>query len=198
MRKVCSGPLLLPYSRELELRTVGLLQDHVIGGNFQLINCRCERCLDLNSVLVTEFVPAMHMPDKDSAVTRKFPNRCSRSSRQAPFANNAGLSAASYDAQQGCRRDYPQARLRLRKEDSHVTPASILLRVFTAGEKKVGAYFFFDSRVGSSDSFAARLESPGRYSSCSAAAKAFSKPTMSSPGRSVSKDSTSFRSSSSE
>src|SRR5439155_14546170 len=98
----------------------------------------------------------------------------------------------------GCRRDYHQARLRLRKADSHVTPASILLRVFTAGEKKVGAYFFFDSRVGSSDSFAARLESPGRYSSCSAAAKAFSKPTMSSPGRSVSKDSTSFRSSSSE
>src|SRR2546429_9863748 len=29
VRKVCSGPLLLPYSRELELRTVGLLQDHV-------------------------------------------------------------------------------------------------------------------------------------------------------------------------
>ena len=69
---------------------------------------------------------------------------------------------------------------------------------FLRARKKVGTYFFFDSRFGSFDSFVSRLESPGRYSSCSAAAKAFSRPTMSSPGRSVSKDSTSLRSCSSE
>jgi hypothetical protein len=57
---------------------------------------------------------------------------------------------------------------------------------------------FFDSPFESLDSFVARLDSPGRYSSCSAAAKAFSNPTISSPGRSVSNDSTSLRSCSSE
>ena len=57
---------------------------------------------------------------------------------------------------------------------------------------------FFDSPSESLDSFVVRLDSPGRYSSCSAAAKAFSNPTISSPGRSVSKDSTSLRSWSSE
>ena len=57
---------------------------------------------------------------------------------------------------------------------------------------------FFDSPSESLDSFVARLDSPGRYSSCSAAAKAFSNPTISSPGRSVSKDSTSLRNCSSE
>ena len=57
---------------------------------------------------------------------------------------------------------------------------------------------FFDSPFESLDSFVTRLDSPGRYSSCSAAAKAFSKPTISSPGRSVSNDSTSLRSCSSE
>src|SRR4029453_13329972 len=57
---------------------------------------------------------------------------------------------------------------------------------------------FFDSPFESLDSFVTRLDSPGRYSSCSAAAKAFSNPTISSPGRSVSKDSTSLRSCSSE
>src|SRR6266550_627398 len=58
--------------------------------------------------------------------------------------------------------------------------------------------YFFDSPFESLDSFVTRLDSPGRYSSCSAAAKAFSNPTISSPGRSVSKDSTSLRSCSSE
>ena len=57
---------------------------------------------------------------------------------------------------------------------------------------------FFDSPFDSLASVVARLDSPGRYSSCSAAAKAFSNPTMSSPGRSVSNDSTSLRSCSSE
>src|SRR5713101_2580050 len=37
---------------------------------------------------------------------------------------------------------------------------------------------FFDSPFESLDSFVARLDSPGRYSSCSAAAKAFSNPTI--------------------
>ena len=64
------------------------------------------------------------------------------------------------------------------------------------------SYFFLDSffasLLDSLDSLVARLDSPGRYSSCSAAAKAFSNPTISSPGRSVSKDSTSLRSCSSE
>src|SRR5947207_10901817 len=63
-------------------------------------------------------------------------------------------------------------------------------------------YFFFDSfldsRIDSLDSFNSFLESPGRYSSCSAAAKAFSRPTMSSPGLSVSNASDSLRNSSSE
>jgi len=64
------------------------------------------------------------------------------------------------------------------------------------------SYFFLDSffasLLDSLDSLVACLDSPGRYSSCSAAAKAFSNPTISSPGRSVSKDSTSLRSCSSE
>src|ERR1700758_3524025 len=67
---------------------------------------------------------------------------------------------------------------------------------------KSRSYFFLDSffasPLDSVDSLVARLDSPGRYSSCSAAAKAFSNPTISSPGRSVSKDSTSLRSCSSE
>jgi hypothetical protein len=70
------------------------------------------------------------------------------------------------------------------------------------GLRKSQNYFFldsfFDSSFESLGSFVARLDSPGRYSSCSAAAKAFSNPTISSPGRSVSNDSTSLRSCSSE
>src|SRR5207249_11654273 len=40
--------------------------------------------------------------------------------------------------------------------------------------------------LGSFGSLAAFLDSPGRYSSCSATANAFSRPTMSSPGRRIS------------
>jgi hypothetical protein len=56
---------------------------------------------------------------------------------------------------------------------------------------------FFDSRLDSFGSLSAFLDSLGRYSSCSAAAKAFSRPTMSSPGRRISRASASLRSCSS-
>jgi Survival protein SurE len=52
-----------PYPRKLELGAAGLLQRHPITGNFHLVNCRCEWRLDFDSVLVTEFVPAAHVPD---------------------------------------------------------------------------------------------------------------------------------------
>src|SRR5207244_10573571 len=65
--------------------------------------------------------------------------------------------------------------------------------------KQIDYFFaFVDSRFDSLGSFNSFLESPGRYSSCSAAAKAFSRPTMSSPGLSVSNASDSLRNSSSE
>src|SRR4030095_5327875 len=75
------------------------------------------------------------------------------------------------------------------------------LELFSYTNSSPEPYFFFesffDSRLDSFDSFSAFLDSPGRYSSCSAAANAFSRPTMSSPGRRMSSASASLRSCSS-
>src|SRR5262249_11669672 len=110
--------------------------------NFQLINCRCERRLNLNSILVTEFVPAAHVPDKNSAICLKFPNRCIRTSGHTPFSNDAGISASGYDAQQGCRSDHLEGGLRLRQPDSHGTPVWIFAQSVSCGREKSRNLFF--------------------------------------------------------
>ncbi len=68
--------LRFPYPRKLELGAAGLLQRHPVAGNCHLVNCRCEWRLDFDSILVTEFVPAAHVPDKDGTICRKFPQDC--------------------------------------------------------------------------------------------------------------------------
>jgi hypothetical protein len=83
------------YSRKLELGTAWLLQRHPIAGNRHLVNGRCKRRLDFDSVLVTEFVPATYVSEKHSAIRRKLPEDCVRSSHHAPFADDASISAAS-------------------------------------------------------------------------------------------------------
>ena len=64
------------YSRELKLGTAELLQRHPVPGNFHLVDCRREWRFDFDSLLVTEFVPATHIPDQDAAVCRKLPQDC--------------------------------------------------------------------------------------------------------------------------
>jgi hypothetical protein len=75
------------------------LQDHVVAGNLQLINCHCEWRLNFDSVLVTELVSAMHVSNEHNAIARKFPNRGIRTGH-TPFANDAAVSAAGYREQQ--------------------------------------------------------------------------------------------------
>jgi hypothetical protein len=84
---------------KLELWATGLLQDHLVAGNFQLINCSGERRLNFDSILVAELVPAMHVSDEHNAIARKFPNGRIRTGH-APFANDAAISAAGYRDQQ--------------------------------------------------------------------------------------------------
>jgi len=76
------------------------LKDDLVAGNLQLINCRSERRLNFDSVLVTEFVSATDVSDKHFAVAGKFPNGHIRTSRHAPFANDAAMSATGYRKQQ--------------------------------------------------------------------------------------------------
>jgi hypothetical protein len=75
------------------------LQDHVVAGNLQLINCHCERRLNFDPILVTEFVSAMHVSDEHNAIATKFPNRGIRTGH-TPFANDPAVSAAGYREQQ--------------------------------------------------------------------------------------------------
>ena len=64
------------YSRKLELGAAGLLQGHSVAGDFHLVNGSCEWRFDFDSVLVTEFISATYVPDKDRAICRKFPKDC--------------------------------------------------------------------------------------------------------------------------
>jgi hypothetical protein len=89
----------LPYPRKLELRTVGLLQNHLVAGNCHLINGSCEWRLNFDSVLVTELVSATHVSDEHNAIAKKFPNRGIRTGH-TPFANDDAVSATSYREQQ--------------------------------------------------------------------------------------------------
>jgi len=91
--------LRLSYPGKLKLWTARLLQDHVVAGNLQLINCHCERRLNFDPILVTEFVSAMHVSDEHNAIATKFPNRGIRTGH-TPFANDAAVSAAGYREQQ--------------------------------------------------------------------------------------------------
>jgi hypothetical protein len=87
------------YPGKLELWATGLLQDHLVAGNFQLINCSGERRLNFDSVLIAELVSAMHVSDEHNAIARKFPNRRIRTGH-APFANDVAISATGYRDQQ--------------------------------------------------------------------------------------------------
>jgi hypothetical protein len=95
---VQKSSLRLSYPGKLELWTARLLQDHVVAGNLQLINRHCERRLNFDPVLVTEFVSAMHVSHKHNAIAGEFPNGRIQTSRHAPFANDAAMSATGYDA----------------------------------------------------------------------------------------------------
>jgi len=75
---VCFVPpsaLRLADPRKLEFRTAGLLQDHPIARNFQLINCRSERRFNFDAVLITELISAANITNQHRAIFRKFPNR---------------------------------------------------------------------------------------------------------------------------
>jgi hypothetical protein len=87
--------LRLLHSCKLELGTTGLAQRHVITEDFQLINRRSERRLDLDSVLIAEPVSAASISDEDGAVLREFPNRFTGAPRHAPFSYDFGIPAAS-------------------------------------------------------------------------------------------------------
>jgi hypothetical protein len=87
------------HPRKLKLGTAGFLQRHSVAGNFHLIYGSCEWRLNFDSVLVAEFVPATHVPDKDNAIWRKFPKDCVGSSHHPPLADNGGMSAASHREQ---------------------------------------------------------------------------------------------------
>src|SRR4030095_6903564 len=63
-------------SCKLKLGAAEFLQGHPVAGNFHLVNCSCERCLDFDSIFVAEFVPATHIPDYDDTSCGKFPNDC--------------------------------------------------------------------------------------------------------------------------
>src|ERR1051326_8709824 len=95
-------PLRLFYPCKLQARAAGLFQYQLVARNSELINCRCELRFNFDSVLVTEFVSAHHVANEDGAVWFEFPHRCIGTSRHPPFADDAGISAATCDAQQGC------------------------------------------------------------------------------------------------
>ena len=90
------------YSRELELGTAQFLEHELIAGNFGQINCRCERRLDFDSVLITKLISAADFSDEDGAVTRKVPNCLIFRSRHPPFADDAGIPAAAHNKKQNC------------------------------------------------------------------------------------------------
>jgi hypothetical protein len=69
-------PPRLAYSGELQLGAARLLQQEIVIGDFHLINCGGERRFNFDSILIAEPVPAAYVPDKENAITPKFPNRC--------------------------------------------------------------------------------------------------------------------------
>ena len=95
-------------------------------GNCHLINRCRERRLDLDPVLIAEFISAAHFPHQHGAVTRKFPHGLIFSSRHLPFADDAGLSAAGQDKQHNSCSGYAeQARARGGNNSHHrrvITP----------------------------------------------------------------------------
>ncbi len=86
---------------------VRLSQNHAVAREFHLINSPGERRLDLNSVAV-ENVSAAGVPDQNSPIFRKFPNRRVCILRHAPFTNDVvgRPPATSHRTQQNCQSDY--------------------------------------------------------------------------------------------
>jgi len=90
----------LSYPCELELGTAQVLKHESVARKFHQVNCRRERRLDFDSVLITDLISAADFSDEDGAVTRKFPNRLIFSPRHPPFADDAGIPAAGHNKKQ--------------------------------------------------------------------------------------------------
>ena len=75
------------YPSKVKLGPVRLSQNHTIAREFHLIDSFGKRRLDLNSVAI-ENIPAAGVPDQDSPIFRKFPNRRVCILRHAPFTND--------------------------------------------------------------------------------------------------------------
>src|SRR4029453_3923095 len=93
----------LSYPCELEFGTAQLLEHELVARKFHKVNCRRERRLDFNPVLITELISAADFSDEHGAVTGEFPNFLTFSSRHPPFADGAGIPAAGHNKKQNCR-----------------------------------------------------------------------------------------------
>jgi hypothetical protein len=81
--------------RKLKLRTLRGSQSHTVAREFHLIKRGSKGRLDLNSVMVSETIPALGAPDQDRSIFREFPNRCAGIGH-APFTGEgAGGTAAA-------------------------------------------------------------------------------------------------------
>src|SRR5438067_8791183 len=74
-------PRRFSYPCKLELGTAQVLKHEPVARKFRQVNCRRERRLNFDSVLITELISAADFSDEDGAVTRKFPNRLIFSAR---------------------------------------------------------------------------------------------------------------------
>ena len=92
----------LSYPCELELGTAQLLEHELIVRKRDQVNCRRERRLDFESLVITKLISAANFSDEHGAVTRKFPNCLIFSSRHPPFADDAGIPAAGHNKKQNC------------------------------------------------------------------------------------------------
>src|SRR5438552_13600258 len=63
-----SSPPRFFYSGELELGAARLLQQEMVAGDTYHINCCSEWRLNLNSILVAEFVPTTRVTQKNSTI----------------------------------------------------------------------------------------------------------------------------------
>ena len=104
---------------ELELGTTQLLKHELVARELHQVNCRCERRLDLNSVLITELISSPNFSNEHGAVTQKFPNCLIFSSRHPPFTDDARIPAPVHNKEQNCRSRCQEQTRALRKTKSH-------------------------------------------------------------------------------
>jgi hypothetical protein len=97
----------LSYPCELELGTAQLLEHELVARKFYQVNCRRERRLDFDSLLISELISAADFSDEHGTVTREFPNCLIFSSRHPPFADDTGIPAAGHNKKQNGRSGHP-------------------------------------------------------------------------------------------